>query len=85
MLQEWQLVLFLSQNLHPIAFFSKKMSCSMQRQSAYVRELYVVSEAVAKFRHYLMGHKFVIKNGLENFEDFYISEFTNSQAAEMAS
>jgi len=57
----------------------------MQRQSAYVRELYVVSEAVAKFRHYLMGHKFVIKNGLENFEDFYISEFTNSQAAEMAS
>lgn len=33
----------------------------MQKQSAYVRELYVVTEALAKFRHYLLGHKFVIK------------------------
>ena len=51
----------LSQNSHPIAFFSKKMTSSMQNQSAYVREFYAVTEAVAKFRHYLLGHKFVIK------------------------
>jgi len=33
----------------------------MQKQSAYVREFCAVTEAVAKFRHYLLGHKFVIK------------------------
>lgn len=33
----------------------------MQKQSAYVRELYAITEALAKFRHYLIGHKFFIK------------------------
>ncbi|WVZ14709.1 hypothetical protein V8G54_012275 [Vigna mungo] len=51
----------LSQNAHPIAYFSKKMSNRMQKQSAYVRELYAITEALAKFRHYLLGHHFIIK------------------------
>lgn len=51
----------LSQSKHPIAYFSKKMSPRMQSQSAYIRELYAVTEAVTKFRHYLIGHKFIIK------------------------
>jgi len=49
------------QNKHPIAFFSKKLSPSMQRQSTYTRELYVITEAIAKFRHYLLGRKFIIR------------------------
>ena len=51
----------LSQNSHPIAFFSKKLSPRMQQNSAYVRELYAITEAVAKFRHYLIGHPFIIR------------------------
>jgi hypothetical protein len=51
----------LSQGKHPIAYFSKKLSIRMQKQSAYVRELYAISEAIAKFRHYLIGHKFTIR------------------------
>lgn len=51
----------LSQQKHPIAFFYKKMTPKMQAQSAYIRELYVLTEFEAKFRHYLLGHKFVIK------------------------
>ena len=51
----------LSQEQHPIAFFSKKLTPRMQRQSAYIRESYAIIEAVAKFRHYLLGHRFVIK------------------------
>ncbi|GJW49959.1 ty3-gypsy retrotransposon protein [Tanacetum coccineum] len=39
----------LSQDGHPIAFFSKKLSKRMQQTSAYVRELYAITEAVAKF------------------------------------
>jgi hypothetical protein len=51
----------LGQNGHPIAFFSKKLSLRRQKQSAYIQELLAITEALAKFRHYLLGHKFVIK------------------------
>jgi hypothetical protein len=51
----------LSQLGHPIAFFSKKMVPRMQKRSAYTRELFAITEAIAKFRHYLLGHKFVIR------------------------
>lgn len=33
----------------------------MQKQPAYTRELFAITEAMAKFHHYLLGHKFVIK------------------------
>jgi len=42
----------------------------MQQQSAYVRELYAVTEAVAKFRHYLLGHKFMIKTNQKSLRNF---------------
>ncbi|GAU10375.1 hypothetical protein TSUD_419040, partial [Trifolium subterraneum] len=51
----------LSQLGHPIAFFSKKMVPRMQKQSAYTREFFAITEAIAKFRHYLLGHKFIIR------------------------
>lgn len=55
----------LSQQNHPIAYFSKKLTPCMQKKSAYVRELYVVTESVNKFRHYLLGHPFTIKTDQE--------------------
>lgn len=33
----------------------------MQQASTYVRELYAITEAIAKFRHYLFGHYFIIR------------------------
>lgn len=51
----------LGQNGHPIAYFSKKLAPRMQRQSAYTRELLAITEALAKFRHYLLGNKFIIR------------------------
>jgi hypothetical protein len=51
----------LSQNGHPIAYFSRKLAPRMQKQSAYTREFFAITEAIAKFRHYLLGHKFIIK------------------------
>jgi len=58
----------LSQNKHPIAFFSKKMSPTMQRHSAYTRELFAITEAIAKFRHYLLGKKFIIKSDQQSLK-----------------
>lgn len=37
----------------------------MQKQSAYVREMFAVKETVSKFRHYLVGHKFIIRTDQE--------------------
>lgn len=51
----------MSQQGHPIAYFSKKLVSRTQRQSAYTREFYAITEALAKFCHYLLGHKFVIR------------------------
>jgi len=51
----------LYQGHHPIAYFSKKWSARMQHQSAYIREFYAITETIAKSRHYVLGHKFIIK------------------------
>ncbi|XP_031250332.1 uncharacterized protein LOC116108204 [Pistacia vera] len=50
----------LMQHKHPIAYFSKKLSSWMQLASAYARELCVVTEAVMRWRQYLLGRKFII-------------------------
>ena len=59
----------LSQNKHPIAYFSKKLSLRMQKQSAYIREFYDITQALAKFRHYLVGHKFIIKTDQKSLKE----------------
>lgn len=55
----------LNHNSHPIAYFSRKLTTHMQKHSAYVRELFALTEAVGKFRYYLMGHKFIIRTDQE--------------------
>ncbi|XP_058788145.1 uncharacterized protein LOC131662390 [Vicia villosa] len=50
----------LSQDNHPLAFFSKKMCNRMQVSSVYVREMYAITEAVKKWRQYLIGRHFHI-------------------------
>ncbi|XP_077215503.1 uncharacterized protein LOC143850075 [Tasmannia lanceolata] len=50
----------LMQDKHPIAYFSKKMSPTMSLASAYVKELFAITEAVKKWRQYLLGQKFTI-------------------------
>lgn len=48
----------LSQNAHPLAYFSKKMSPQMQAAFTYVGEMFAITEAVKKWRQYLLGKKF---------------------------
>ena len=59
----------LSQGGYPIAYFSKKLSNRLQQQSAYTREFYAITQAMAKFRHYLMGHQFIIKTDQKSLKD----------------
>jgi len=50
----------LSQTGHPLAFFSKKMNPKLQASSVYVREMYAITEAVKRWRQYLIGQHFKI-------------------------
>ncbi|KAL0405095.1 UNVERIFIED_CONTAM: Retrovirus-related Pol polyprotein from transposon.6 [Sesamum latifolium] len=50
----------LSQNRRFIAFFSKKLGPRLQAASTYDPEMYANSEAVRKWRQYLLGRKFHI-------------------------
>ncbi|MCI32671.1 enzymatic polyprotein, partial [Trifolium medium] len=58
----------LSQQGHPIAYFSKKLGPTVQKQSAYLREFRAIIEAMAKFRHYLLGHKFIIRTDQQSLK-----------------
>ena len=58
----------LIQGKHPIDYFSKKMSLTMQRQSAYTREFFAITEAIAKFRHYLLGKRFIIRTDQQSLK-----------------
>ncbi|XP_040870975.1 uncharacterized protein [Glycine max] len=50
----------LSQQGHPIAYFSKPFTAKLLRSSTYVRELFAITAAVKKWRQYLLGHPFTI-------------------------
>lgn len=50
----------LSQRYHPLAFFSKKIYPCTQLASAYDREMFAITEAVKKWRQYLLGCHFWI-------------------------
>lgn len=45
----------LSQDEHPLTFFSKKLTKVLSLASAYVQELYAITQAVMRWRHYLLG------------------------------
>ena len=59
----------LSQNGHPIAFFSKEFCPKLRGSSTYIRELAAITMAVKKWRHYLLGHPFVILTDHRNLRD----------------
>ena len=50
----------LSQEGHPVAFFSEKLNEARMRYSTYDRELYAVIQALRYWRHYLLPQEFVL-------------------------
>ncbi|CAJ2665277.1 unnamed protein product [Trifolium pratense] len=50
----------LSQQSKPLAFFSKKLTARLSASSTYIRELYALTEAIKKWRQYLLGSTFKI-------------------------
>jgi len=62
----------LSQDDHPLAFFSRKMCNHMQQSFVYVRELFAITEAVKKWRQYLIGRHFHILTDQKSLKELLI-------------
>lgn len=45
------------------------MGPTAQKLSAYVRQFRAITEALAKFYHYLLGHKFIIPTYQNSFKE----------------
>ena len=50
----------LSQEQRPVAYFGEKLNEAKQNYSSYDKKLYVVVQALKKWRHYLMPREFVL-------------------------
>lgn len=50
----------LLQQGYPIAYFSQKLSSRIQQASTYHREIFAITQAVSKWRQYLLGRQFTI-------------------------
>lgn len=59
----------LIQNSHLIAYFSKKLSPTLQKSSIYAREFYAIIETVGRWRQYLLGNKFTIRTDQKSIRE----------------
>lgn len=59
----------LMQEEKPVAYFSKKIGPKMLHSSTYNKELYAITEAVQKWRQYLLGRSFIIRTDQKSIKE----------------
>lgn len=56
---------------HPIAFFSRKLGPILHVASTYTKELYVITEAIRKWRQYLLGRFFIVRTDHKSIRELF--------------
>ncbi|KAJ0970323.1 hypothetical protein J5N97_023200 [Dioscorea zingiberensis] len=51
----------LLQHRRPLAYFSKQLTDRLRSSSTYAREMYAITEAIKKWRQYLLGRHFTVE------------------------
>lgn len=69
----------LLQNEHPIAYFSKILGPRPRLKSIYEKELMAIVLAVQKWRHYLVGHPFLIRTDQQSLKFLLEQRKTGSE------
>ena len=64
------IVVVLMQDRNPIAFESKKLQPDERLYSIYDKEMLAIMHALAKFRKYLVGGKFIVKTDRNSLRHF---------------
>lgn len=71
----------LSQNGHPVAFYSEKLNDAKRRYSTYDLELYAVVQTLKHWRHYLIHREFVIFSDHESLSQLHSQKRINARHA----
>ena len=69
----------LSQEHHPIAYFSEKLNDAKQKYSTYDKEFYAIIRAFWHWHHYLLSREFVIYSDYEALHYLHSQKKLNSR------
>ena len=69
----------LMQDRHPIAFESRKLQPHERLYSIYDKEMLAIMHALAKFRQYLVGGKFIVKTDHNSLRHFLTQKELNDR------
>ena len=74
----------LKKGQHPIAFEIKNLQLREKCYSIYDKEILAIMHALAKFRQYLVGNKFVVKIDHNSIRDFLTQKDLNEREKKWA-
>ena len=69
----------LMQDNHPIAFESRKLKPREQTKSTYDKEMLAIMHALAKWKQYLVGTKFLVKTDHHSLKYFLTQKNLSSE------
>ena len=69
----------LSQESHPVAYFSEKLSDTKLRYSTFNKEFYAVVQVLRHWRHYLLHQEFVLFSDHEALKYLHAQKKLNSR------